>query len=74
MVYDASAFRGLRAAIAALPWIPPYGTPMRRPDDPLSVPTHPEQHGMALGDGGVFLIDPPLYIPVYTSGWEIDPG
>jgi hypothetical protein len=50
--------------------IAPYGTPMRRPkwDDPIGY-----QHGMALGDGSVLILDG-LYLQSFTSGWDIDPG
>jgi hypothetical protein len=56
----------------------PYGTAMRRPDNPpddLSGP--PYQYGMALGTSGVLMLTGELgrrgFIS-YTSGWEIDPS
>lgn len=50
----------------------PYGTPMRRPEElsPVESPTY--QHGMALGDGTVLILDGSGIIST-TSGWEMEP-
>jgi hypothetical protein len=50
----------------------PYGTPMRRPEE-LSLVANPVyQHGMAMGDGTVLILDDPLNIISTTSGWEMN--